>query len=35
VLPTWHRRQADVLLVLFLLVAYRCVTKAVYWLRAA
>ncbi len=24
----WHRRQGDVLLVLFLLVAYQCVTKA-------
>jgi hypothetical protein len=27
-LSTWHRRQGDVLLVLFLLVAYYCVTKA-------
>ncbi len=27
-LRTWHRRQGDVLLVLFLLVAYNCVTKA-------
>ncbi len=27
-LSTWHRRQGDVLLVLFLLVAYHCVTKA-------
>lgn len=27
-LATWHRRQGDVLLVLFLLVAYQCVTKA-------
>ncbi len=26
-LSTWHRRQGDVLLVLFLLVAYHCVTK--------
>ncbi len=26
-LRTWHRRQGDVLLVLFLLVAYNCVTK--------
>ena len=31
-LAWWHRRQGDVLLVLFLLVAYHCVTKAeVYW----
>ncbi|HYL79343.1 MAG TPA: DUF6529 family protein [Candidatus Acidoferrum sp.] len=31
-LAAWHRRQGDVLLVLFLLVAYHCVTKAeVYW----
>ncbi len=27
-LAAWHRRQGDVLLVLFLLVAYQCVTKA-------
>ena len=27
-LSTWHRRQGDVLLVLFLLVAYHCVTRA-------
>ena len=27
-LAKWHRRQGDVLLVLFLLVAYQCVTKA-------
>jgi hypothetical protein len=27
-LARWHRRQGDVLLVLFLLVAYQCVTKA-------
>ncbi len=27
-LSRWHRRQGDVLLVLFLLVAYHCVTKA-------
>lgn len=27
-LATWHRRQGDVLAVLFLLVAYQCVTKA-------
>ena len=31
-LAAWHRRQGDVLLVLFVLVAYHCVTKAeVYW----
>jgi hypothetical protein len=31
-LTAWHRRQGDVLLVLFLLVAYHCVTKTeVYW----
>ena len=31
-LSRWHRRQGDVLLVLFVLVAYHCVTKAeVYW----
>jgi len=31
-LAAWHRRQGDVLLVLILLVAYHCVTKAkVYW----
>ena len=27
-LSAWHRRQGDVLLILFLLVAYQCVTKA-------
>ncbi len=27
-LATWHRRQGDVLLVLFAVVAYHCVTKA-------
>ncbi len=27
-LAAWHRHQGDVLLVLFLLVAYQCVTKA-------
>jgi hypothetical protein len=27
-LTAWHRRQGDVLLVLFALVAYQCVTKA-------
>ena len=27
-LAAWHRRQGDALLVLFLLVAYQCVTKA-------
>jgi uncharacterized integral membrane protein len=27
-LRTWHRRQGDVLLALFVLVAYQCVTKA-------
>ena len=27
-LSLWHRRQGDVLIVLFLLVAYYCVTKA-------
>jgi uncharacterized integral membrane protein len=27
-LSTWHRRQGDILLVLFLLVAYHCVTRA-------
>jgi uncharacterized protein DUF6529 len=27
-LAAWHRRQGDVLLILFLLVAYQCVTKA-------
>jgi len=27
-LAAWHRRQGDVLFVLFLLVAYQCVTKA-------
>jgi hypothetical protein len=27
-LAAWHRREGDVLLVLFLLVAYQCVTKA-------
>ena len=31
-LRTWHRRQGDVLLVLFVLVAYHCVTRtAVNW----
>lgn len=27
-LAVWHRRQGDVILVLFLFVAYQCVTKA-------
>lgn len=27
-LSRWHRRQGDILLILFLLVAYHCVTKA-------
>ncbi|MBI4842669.1 MAG: hypothetical protein HY803_16670 [candidate division NC10 bacterium] len=27
-LAVWHRRQGDVILILFLVVAYQCVTKA-------